>query len=90
MTCNVAAFYHVETYAYFCINNQSNKKMDKKLYRSLTDKKLCGVCGGLGEYFNIDPTLIRIAWALFAVAGGTGLLAYLIAAIIIPQRNTLP
>ncbi|MCF0200782.1 MAG: PspC domain-containing protein [Bacteroidales bacterium] len=64
--------------------------MDKKLYRSLTDKKLCGVCGGLGEYFNIDPTLIRIAWALFAVAGGTGLLAYLIAAIIIPQRNTLP
>lgn len=57
----------------------------KKLYRSDTDKMLCGVCGGLGEYFNIDPTIIRVIWALFACSG-SGLLLYLIAAVIIPER----
>lgn len=64
--------------------------MNKKLYRSMMDKKLCGVCGGLGEYFDIDPTVIRVAWILFALLGGSGLLAYLICAIVIPQQNQLP
>lgn len=57
----------------------------KKLYRSKTDKKICGVCGGLGEYFNVDSTLIRLAAVLFAFTGG-GVLAYIIAAIIIPDE----
>lgn len=57
--------------------------MNKKLYRSNTNRMLCGVCGGIGEYFNIDPTIVRLLWALFACSG-TGLLAYLIAAVIIP------
>ena len=56
---------------------------DKKLYRSKTQRMLCGVCGGIGEYFNIDPTLIRLLFVLFGCTRG-GLLAYIIAAIILP------
>lgn len=58
---------------------------DKRLYRSSTNYMLCGVCGGIGEYFNIDPTLVRLAWVLFCCLGGSGILAYIIAAIIIPK-----
>lgn len=58
---------------------------NKKLYRSSTNCMLAGVCGGIGEYFNIDPTLIRLAWVLFSALGGSGILAYIIAAIIIPK-----
>lgn len=57
----------------------------KKLYKSQYDKKLCGVCGGIAEYFNIDSTLIRLIWALFICFGGSGLLVYIIAAIIVPH-----
>lgn len=64
--------------------------MDKKLYRSIANKMLCGVCGGIGEYFNVDPTLIRLAWVVFSLLGGAGLLAYIICAIVIPQQNQLP
>ncbi len=56
----------------------------KKLYKSKIDRKICGVCGGIGEYFNIDPTIIRLIFILFGLSGG-GLLAYIIAAIIIPE-----
>lgn len=58
---------------------------NKKLYRSSTNSMLAGVCGGIGEYFNIDPTLVRLAWVLFSVLGGAGVWAYIIAAIIIPK-----
>lgn len=58
---------------------------NKRLYRSSTNCMVAGVCGGIGEYFNIDPTLIRLAWMLFSVLGGSGVLAYIIAAIIIPK-----
>ena len=59
--------------------------MEKQLYKSQTNRKICGVCGGIGEYFNIDPTLVRVIWALFACAGGTGLIAYIICAVIMPD-----
>ena len=58
----------------------------KKLYKSSTDKKLAGVCGGIAEYFDIDSTLVRLGWVVFCALGGSGLLAYIIAAIIIPER----
>ena len=58
----------------------------KKLYKSNTDKKIAGVCGGIAEYFNIDATLVRLGWAVFSLLGGSGLLAYIIAAIIMPER----
>jgi phage shock protein C len=60
--------------------------MKKRLYRSAKDRILGGVCGGLGNYFNVDPIFIRLVWILFTLAYGTGLLAYLIALFII-QRN---
>ncbi len=59
--------------------------MNKKLYKSHTNKMICGVCGGLGEFFGIDPTIIRLVWAVLGLMGGTGIVAYLIAAVIIPN-----
>ena len=61
----------------------------KRLYRSESNRMLCGVCAGIAEYFNLDPTLIRLAWALFCVLGGSGVLAYILAAIIIPPESRL-
>lgn len=59
----------------------------KKLYRSKKDRKLAGVCGGLGEYFGIDPTLIRVGFVLLALPGGLpGVLPYLILWIVIPEE----
>ena len=59
----------------------------KKLMRSATDKMICGVCGGIANYFNIDPTLVRLAFVLIAMGAGSGILAYIIAAIIIPDED---
>ncbi|MGM9602115.1 MAG: PspC domain-containing protein [Faecousia sp.] len=59
--------------------------MEKKLYKSNNNKMVAGVCGGIAEYFNIDPTVVRLAWVLFCALGGSGILAYIIAAIIIPN-----
>lgn len=58
----------------------------KKLYKSETDKKLCGVCGGIAEYFGIDSTVIRLIWAILILWLGTGILAYILAALILPDR----
>ena len=62
--------------------------MDRRLYKSDTNRMLSGVCGGIGEYFNIDPTLIRLAWVVLSVPTALfgGLVAFIIAAIIIPSR----
>ena len=57
----------------------------KKLYRSVSDKKLAGVCGGIAEYFGLDSTLIRVGWALVSLFG-PGILAYIICALIIPEK----
>lgn len=61
--------------------------MQKKLYKSETDKKLCGVCGGIAKYFDIDSTLVRLATVLLTL-GGWGLLAYIICALVIPDDPT--
>ena len=61
--------------------------MNRKLYRSSRDRMLCGVCGGIGEYFHIDPTIIRLIWVILTIGGfGSGLLAYIVAAVIIPEE----
>ncbi len=60
---------------------------DKKLYRSSANCMLAGVCGGIGEFFNIDPTLVRLGWVVFSALGGSGVLAYIVAAIIIPKED---
>lgn len=59
----------------------------KRLYKSNTDKKIDGVCAGIAEFFSIDPTLIRLAWVLFSLAGGSGVLAYIICMFVIPSKN---
>jgi phage shock protein C len=61
--------------------------MAKKLYRSKEDRKIAGVCGGLGEYFDIDPTIIRLIWLAMLFAVGSGILAYIIAWIIVPEKT---
>ncbi|MCI8281807.1 MAG: PspC domain-containing protein [Lachnospiraceae bacterium] len=58
----------------------------KRLYKSKTNRVLFGVCGGLGEYFNIDPTIFRLIMVLLICGAGSGLLAYIVAAIIIPEE----
>ncbi len=60
--------------------------MKKKLYKSNMDKKLCGVCGGIAEYFSIDATLVRLALVVFCLLGGSGVLAYIICAIVMPEK----
>ena len=60
--------------------------MKKRLYKSSTDKKVCGVCGGIANYFDVDPTVIRLIWVIFKLVGGSGLIAYIIAAIIMPDE----
>ena len=59
----------------------------KKLCKSNTNKKICGVCGGIAEYLNADPTLIRLAFVIVAMAAGSGVLAYFLAALIMPEAN---
>ena len=59
----------------------------KKLYRSETNKMIAGVCGGIAEYFDIDAALVRLGFAVFSIIGGSGILLYLAAAIIIPQKG---
>ena len=53
----------------------------KKLYKS-NNKKICGVCAGIAEYFDIDPTIVRLIWAAFTLAGGSGIIIYIIAALV--------
>lgn len=61
--------------------------MEKRLYRSRTDRMLGGVCGGLGAYFGVDPTLVRLVFALLFIFGGSGFLLYLILWIVLPEEG---
>ena len=65
-------------------NQNNNNNEYRKLYKS-RNRMLCGVCGGIGEYLNRDPTVIRLLWIIFSFVGGCGILAYIIAAIVIPE-----
>ena len=60
--------------------------MEKRLYRNTSDKMLCGVCSGIADYFNLDPTLVRLGVVVLCAGAGSGLLAYIVAAIIIPEK----
>lgn len=59
----------------------------KKLHRSMNNKMVAGVCGGIGEYFDIDPTLVRLGFVALSFLAGGGLLVYILAAIIIPKEG---
>ncbi len=60
--------------------------MEKRLYKSNVDKKLDGVCAGIAEYLNMDPTVIRLLWVLATLFVGAGVLAYIVAAIVMPRK----
>ncbi len=73
------------------IDKKEEKRMDnnmKKLTRSTRNRMMCGVCGGIGEYLNVDPTLVRLIWALCSLASvGMGVILYIVAAIVMPEDN---
>jgi phage shock protein PspC (stress-responsive transcriptional regulator) len=60
--------------------------MKKKLYKDNSNKKLCGVCAGFAKYFDLDPTVVRLALVLFCVLGGSGILAYIVCALVMPDE----
>ena len=62
----------------------------KQLYKSNINRKIAGVCGGIGEYFGIDPTLVRLGFVALSLLAGGGLAVYIIAAIIMPERAACP
>lgn len=61
--------------------------MKKKLYKIENGKKIFGVCGGIAEYFDIDPTIVRLLWIFLVFCAGTGVLAYIVAALIMPNKS---
>ena len=62
---------------------------EKRLYKCEEGKLICGVCGGLAKYFDVDPTIVRLIWAALTLVGFSGLIAYIIAALIIPKDPDL-
>jgi phage shock protein PspC (stress-responsive transcriptional regulator) len=64
--------------------------MERRLYRSRTDSKLAGVCGGLGQFFGIDSTVIRLTFVLLALFGGHTILLYLIMMLVVPPEPERP
>nr|WP_199038673.1 PspC domain-containing protein [Dyella sp. ASV24] len=59
--------------------------MEKRLHRSLTDRKIAGVCGGVAEYLGWDPTLVRLLWVILTLLGGSGVLIYMVLWIVMPE-----
>ena len=64
--------------------NEEEETM-KKLCKSNTNRKICGVCGGIAEYLNLDPTLVRLGFLIISMAAGSGLLAYIVLALVLPE-----
>ena len=63
--------------------------MKKRLYRIEKGKKIAGVCGGIAEYLDVDPTIIRLLWILFTACAGSGIIAYIVAALIMPSESEI-
>ena len=60
--------------------------MEKRLYRVNQGKMVAGVCAGIAEYFEVDPTLVRLAWVAFTAMGGSGIIAYIVCAVLFPRK----
>jgi len=69
-------------------STKSNNTMAKRIYRLKSDRKIAGVCGGIANYFDIDPVIIRLAWLMAVFCFGGGVLAYIIAVIVIPSEDS--
>lgn len=66
---------------------EGETKMEKRLYKSATDKKICGVCGGIAEYFHVDSTWVRLAVAILVLTYGSGIALYIVAALVMPEAS---
>ena len=83
---SVAAGLALGYFVYQYFTSSSKGTTHGRLHKSATDKKISGVCGGIAEYLGVDPTIIRLAWALLAFGWGTGVMAYIICAIVFPEE----
>jgi phage shock protein PspC (stress-responsive transcriptional regulator) len=63
--------------------------MSKRIYKIRDQKKLCGVCAGVAEYFDLDPTLVRVLWAAISLGYGVGVIAYIICAVVFPDKSEI-
>ena len=63
--------------------------MSKRIYKIRSQKKLCGVCAGVAEYFDLDPTLVRVLWAAISLGYGVGVIAYIICAVVFPDKSEI-
>ena len=72
-------------YQYILNNKDGEQKTTGRIHKSVKDKKIAGVCGGIAEYLNADPTIIRLAFALLVLGWGSGVLAYIVCALILPE-----
>ena len=83
----VAAGIAIGYFAYKYFTGHAGGKLNGRLHRSTADRKLAGVCGGIAEYLGIDPTVIRLVWALMVFGWGTGVLAYIVCALVLPEES---
>lgn len=84
---SIAAGLAVGYFLYQYLKSNSAGKTAGRLQRSAADKKLAGVCGGIAAFLGVDSTIVRLAWALLACGWGTGVLAYIICAVIMPEEG---
>ncbi len=83
---SIAAGLAVGYFLYQYLTSSTRMKVTGRIHKSSRDKKIAGVCGGIAEWLGVDPTIIRIAWALLAFGWGTGVLIYFICAIALPEE----
>ena len=84
---SVAAGLAIGYFCYQYLTSSARGKTNGRLHKSAKDKKLAGVCGGIAEFLGVDPTIIRLAWAVLACGWGTGVLAYIICAFVLPEGD---
>ena len=83
---SIAAGLAIGYFIYQFMTSKSNGTERGRLHKSSTEKKICGVCGGLAEYLGCDPTLMRIAWAVLVCGWGSGVVLYFILAFVLPEE----
>ena len=82
----IAAGLGIGYFVYQYLTSNNGGKLNGRIHKSATDKKIAGVCGGIAEWLGVDPTVIRLVWALLICGWGTGLLAYIICAVVLPEE----
>ena len=83
---SVAAGLAIGYFLYQYFTSSANRTTNGRIHKSSKDKKIAGVCGGIAEWLGVDPTIIRIAWAVLALGWGSGVLLYFICAFVLPEE----